>query len=131
LWASIERPANPISPNLPPFPPRANKINWLGPAPVKVKLTIGFALIAMLVKLPLLLSLRRCSPGCRRGDDTQVASNGLGVVREGWGCHPGDPRETADQVRAGLLRTRPILDFIDFFWFSGWRTRLEPRTGQF
>jgi hypothetical protein len=98
---------------------------------VKVKLTIGFALIAMLVKLPLLLSLRRCSPGCRRGDDTQVASNGLGVVREGWGCHPGDPRETADQVRAGLLRTRPILDFIDFFWFSGWRTRLEPRTGQF
>jgi hypothetical protein len=55
---------------------------------VKVKLTIGFALIAMLVKLPLLLSFRRFSPGCRRGDDTQVASNGLGVAREGWGCHP-------------------------------------------
>jgi hypothetical protein len=58
-----------------------------GVCAVKVKLTIGFAVGVELVKVALLWSSTAFLQVAGRGR-TQVASNGLGVAREGWECHP-------------------------------------------
>jgi hypothetical protein len=74
---------------------------------VKVKLTIGFAGGAALVKVVLLWSSTAFLQVAGRGR-TQVASNGLGVAREGWGCHPEhDLEKWVSVFRSDHAQRRP------------------------
>jgi len=89
---------------------------------VNVKLTMRFRIAA-----GLLWSAHSISRGflqARRDGYTGGVKQIWSSRGEGWGCHPGPPRERSAQIKEGFLRA--LLFLWPFGLFGGWAFAVAP-----